>query len=161
MRIPPEVLVLLLLVGAVLDLGLLPVRLPSRGSVPKKWWIAHGPVKASAMYGLVLGLGVTTFVPFATFYSLLVSAAYLGPIPGLLVGAAYGLGRAVPVWVASIAIAGGRRPMAGQPNGFFWRVEALWLHAQSDCWAVAVTGWLGLRYRAVDLSYGIPKRDRY
>jgi hypothetical protein len=60
----------------------------------------------------VLGLGFTTVVPFATFYLLPVAALVLGPLSGALMGLSYGFARALPVWIASLAIFTGADPVA-------------------------------------------------
>lgn len=80
-------------------------------SVPQGWWRTMGPTRGALSYGLVLGLGFTTIVPFATFYVIPISALVLGPIAGGLIGGAYGLGRALPVWVASMFIGRGADPV--------------------------------------------------
>ena len=78
--------------------------------MPRDWWERLGPTRGAAIYGLVLGLGITTLVPFAAFYFLLAAAAVVGPTMGLWVGLGYGLGRAAPVLFASVAIVRGADP---------------------------------------------------
>ncbi len=80
------------------------------GSVPREWWVRFGPTVGALAYGGVLGLGVTTVVPLAAFYILPLSALLMGPPAGAVLGSAYGLSRAVPVLVASVAIACGADP---------------------------------------------------
>lgn len=112
---PQFILMLLGLCGvvfALVDLGVLPVTVPTlHRSVPQRWWLRYGPTRGAVAYGAVLGMGVTTFIPFASFYMLLVGALLLGPVAGGLIGAAYGLGRALPVPFASLAMVCGVEPV--------------------------------------------------
>ncbi|MGH3450075.1 MAG: hypothetical protein ACRDQW_04975 [Haloechinothrix sp.] len=51
-------------------------------------------------------MGITTVIPFGTFYALALAALlFADPVYGLAVGATYGVARALPVLVASGAIA--------------------------------------------------------
>lgn len=66
--------------------------------VPERWrWIMPLPL-ASALYGLLLGLGFTTFVlSFAVWALAGISLAAASTSFGLVVGLGFGLGRALPV----------------------------------------------------------------
>ena len=73
-----------------------------RRQVPERWrWIMPLPL-ACALYGLLLGLGFTTFVlSFAVWALAGISFAADSAILGVVVGIAFGLGRALPVlWIA-------------------------------------------------------------
>ena len=73
-----------------------------RRQVPERWrWSTPLPV-ACALYGVLLGLGFTTFVlAFAVWALAGISFAAGDPALGVLVGAAFGVGRALPVlWMA-------------------------------------------------------------
>jgi hypothetical protein len=110
--VPVTVLVPCAFVLGLLDLGLIGSRVPTiSGSVPRDWWERLGPTWAAALYGMVLGMGVTTLVPLATFYFLLTAAALSGPTVGAAIGIAYGSARAVPVVIASVAIIAGADPL--------------------------------------------------
>ncbi|HEY2719387.1 MAG TPA: hypothetical protein VGI52_07135, partial [Solirubrobacteraceae bacterium] len=70
--------------------------------VPERWrWTMPLPV-ACALYGVLLGLGFTTFVlAFAVWALAGISFASGDPLLGVLVGVAFGVGRALPVlWMA-------------------------------------------------------------
>lgn len=87
---------------AVLDSRVFGGRVPTfGGSVPRSWWERYGPSYGSLMYGAVLGLGISTVVPVASFYLLPLGAFLLGPDAGLVIGAAYGFARALAVPFAS------------------------------------------------------------
>ncbi len=73
-----------------------------RRQVPERWrWRLSLPL-ACALYGVLLGLGFTTFVlAFAVWALAGISFASGDPLVGVLVGLAFGAGRALPVlWMA-------------------------------------------------------------
>jgi hypothetical protein len=73
-----------------------------RRQVPERWrWTMPLPL-ACGLYGILLGLGFTTFVlAFAVWALAGISFATGSPILGLLIGCAFGIGRALPiVWMA-------------------------------------------------------------
>jgi hypothetical protein len=73
-----------------------------RRQVPERWrWTLPLPL-ACALYGVLLGLGFTTFVlAFAVWALAGISFASGDPLLGIAVGVAFGAGRALPVlWMA-------------------------------------------------------------
>jgi hypothetical protein len=99
-----------------------------RRQVPERWrWTLPLPL-ACALYGLLLGIGFTTFVlAFAVWALAGLSVAAGSPAVGLLVGVGFGAGRALPVvWMA---------PRMGKPEGA-QRLEEI---------ATEPRLWLGLR----------------
>jgi hypothetical protein len=73
-----------------------------RRQVPERWrWTLPLPL-ACALYGVLLGLGFTTFVlAFAVWALAGISFASGDPLLGVVVGLAFGAGRALPVlWMA-------------------------------------------------------------
>lgn len=65
--------------------------------VPLIWREVLKPPVANFLYGLGLGIGAMTKVPFATFYVLMaICWAAADPLTGCLTGAAFGLARAMP-----------------------------------------------------------------
>jgi hypothetical protein len=73
-----------------------------RRQLPEGWrWTMPLPL-ASALYGILLGLGFTTFVlSFGVWALAGISIALGDPSAGLLIGAAFGIGRAIPVIAVS------------------------------------------------------------
>jgi hypothetical protein len=55
------------------------------------------PLLGAVAFGLILGAGIFTFIPFTSFYLLLVWELLAGPVAGAVLGGAYGLARALPV----------------------------------------------------------------
>jgi hypothetical protein len=123
--VPTPVLVPCALLLGLLDVGLIGTRVPTiSGSVPRDWWERLGPTRAAMLYGVILGFGVTTLVPLASFYFLLTAAALTGPTVGALIGLAYGTARAVPVLIASFAIVVGADPFSVGDWGHTKRLTA-------------------------------------
>ncbi len=69
-----------------------------RRQLPQAWrWTMPLPL-ASALYGVLLGLGFTTFVlSFGVWALAGISVALGDPGAGVVIGAAFGIGRAIPV----------------------------------------------------------------
>jgi hypothetical protein len=76
-----------------------------RRQLPEGWrWTMPLPL-ASALYGILLGLGFTTFVlSFGVWALAGISVALGDPSAGLLIGAAFGIGRAIPVLAVAPAV---------------------------------------------------------
>lgn len=108
----PAALVLLACGLVPVELRVLRVPIPTLyRSVPQRWWRVFGPIVGAFLYGLVLGVGFTTFIPFISFYFVAAAAFVLGHPGGLLVGLTYGASRIIPVLVASIAVTMGADPL--------------------------------------------------
>jgi hypothetical protein len=81
-----------------------------RRQLPEHWRRVMPRPLAAALYGVLLGIGFTTFVlSFGVWALAGVSLALGDPALGLLLGAGFGLGRAIPI----VALA----PVAGRPTG--------------------------------------------
>jgi hypothetical protein len=81
-----------------------------RRQLPEHWRRVMPMPLAAGLYGLLLGIGFTTFVlSFGVWALAGVSLAIGDPSLGLLLGAAFGLGRAVPIVVLA--------PLAGSATG--------------------------------------------
>lgn len=81
-----------------------------RRQLPEHWRRVMPMPVAAALYGVLLGIGFTTFVlSFGVWALAGVSLAVGDPALGLLLGGCFGLGRAIPI----LALA----PLAGRPAG--------------------------------------------
>ncbi len=81
-----------------------------RRQVPEHWRRVMPMPVAAGLYGVLLGLGFTTFVlSFGVWALAGISLALGEPWLGALIGAGFGLGRAIPI----VALA----PLAGRPAG--------------------------------------------
>jgi hypothetical protein len=88
-----------------------------RRQVPERWRRVLPLPLASALYGVLLGLGFTTFVLTLAVWALAAVSFVLGdPATGMVVGLAFGAGRALPV--AAIA------PLVDRPVGA-WALELM------------------------------------
>jgi hypothetical protein len=65
--------------------------------VPKSWYGRYGPVRSYALYGLVLGAGLLTDIPYAVTYTIFASGLVLPIGLAVLLGALFGLGRTAVV----------------------------------------------------------------
>jgi len=76
-----------------------------RRQLPERWrWTMPLPL-AAGLYGVLLGLGFTTFVlTFGVWALGGISFALGDPTAGLVIGAAFGVGRAIPVVVLAPAV---------------------------------------------------------
>jgi hypothetical protein len=76
-----------------------------RRQLPEQWrWRMPLPV-AAALYGVLLGLGFTTFVlSFGVWALAGISLALGDPTTGLVIGAAFGIGRAIPIVAVAPAV---------------------------------------------------------
>jgi len=90
------------LAGAVADWRGVKVAPQIRRQVPERWRWTLPLTLACSLYGVLLGLGFTTFVlAFAVWALAGVSLAVGSPLLGVIVGMAFGAGRALPVlWMA-------------------------------------------------------------
>lgn len=93
----------LALAAGVGDLRFLPIVPQIRRQVPEAVrWRLPLPVTAAA-YGVLLGLGFTTYLFTYAMWALLAAAVLLGePILGVVLGASFGAGRALPVVVLGL-----------------------------------------------------------
>jgi hypothetical protein len=81
-----------------------------RRQLPEHWRRVMPMPVAAALYGVLLGLGFTTFVlSFGVWALAGVSLAVGDPSIGLLLGVAFGIGRAIPIVVLA--------PLAGSTKG--------------------------------------------
>ncbi len=93
---------LIALTAAVADWRGLRIAPQIRRQVPETWrWRLSLPL-AAGLYGVLLGLGFTTFVlSFAVWALAGMSVAVGSPLLGMAIGLAFGFGRALPViWLA-------------------------------------------------------------
>ena len=97
--------------AALADLAGLRVRPQIPFQVPERWRRTMPLARALFLYGLLLGTGVTTFVPAAAVWALLPLCVALGSVPlGIAVGLGFALGRALPVLTISDETALAERP---------------------------------------------------
>lgn len=97
-RGPALVAALVATAAAALDVCGVRVLPQIRHQVPEPWRRRMPLSLASAAYGVLLGLGITTFVMSYTLWAAaILSLLVASPAAGVVVGAAFGLGRALPI----------------------------------------------------------------
>jgi hypothetical protein len=111
------------LVLAARELGLLRFRLPERPLQTEKVWMHQfGPLGAATLWGLHLSLGFFTRINYGGFWLLTLLAFALGsPGLGALLMAGHWIGKALPVWVAPLAL---RRSADGSEVVGVWETDA-------------------------------------
>jgi hypothetical protein len=98
------------LTAAVAELRATPIVPQVRRQLPEHWRRLMPMPVAGALYGVLLGLGFTTFVLTLGVWALAGIAFAVGdPIMGLMLGLAFGAGRALPIAFAA--------PVADRPAG--------------------------------------------
>ncbi len=94
------IVVAVLLVAAAGDLAGRRIVPQIRRQVPEAWRRVMPVAVAAGLYGVLLGLGFTTFVLSYAVYALAAACLALGePATGVAVGLAFAIGRSVPVLV--------------------------------------------------------------
>ena len=100
----------LALAAAALEVRAVPILPQVRRQLPEHWRREMPMPVAAALYGILLGLGFTTFVlTFGVFALAGIVVAVGEPAAGLIVGLAFGVGRALPVALTA--------PVADRPLG--------------------------------------------
>lgn len=91
--------------AALAELRGIPIVPQVRRQLPEHWRRLMPMPLAAALYGVLLGLGFTTFVlTFGVWALAGISAAVASPTAGVLVGAGFGVGRALPIVVIAPAM---------------------------------------------------------
>jgi hypothetical protein len=119
-----------------------------RRQLPERWrWVMPMPL-AAGLYGVLLGLGFTTFVLSFGVWALAGIAFALGsPWAGIAIGVAFGIGRAIPV----VALA----PMAERPAVYrsFRIGDALGLLVVAVALTAGTSGTASAAHSAVDNAF--------
>ncbi len=87
---------------------------PQLGWLVPKVWQKHSYLLGHTLYGLVLGMGVWTFIPFTGFYILLAWELVAGAVSlkaAVLLGMLYGAFRGFPAVLGGISLLRGVFPM--------------------------------------------------
>src|SRR5438105_13126785 len=106
----------LALAAAAADSAGVRVRPQVRFQVPERWRRTMPLPRALFLYGALLGTGITTFVPAAAAWALLVLCVALGsPAAAIVVGLGFALGRTLPVLL--LAARDAETALAERPEG--------------------------------------------
>jgi hypothetical protein len=103
-------------------------------------WIRRWPVLGTALFGLLLGTGMLTFIPFTSYYVLLAWEAGTGSLLlATALGATYGLVRGLPAIIGGLILLRG-----GHPLDFnMWLMQSVpGIHRLSSALLAGVAGFL-------------------
>jgi hypothetical protein len=136
------VLGVLSLVYALHELNIIHLPNPQVGwQVPKSWQRSSRLV-GNTLYGIVLGMGIFTFIPFTGFYVLLLwelAAGALSIKAAVTIGMVYGAFRGLPAIIGGISMLRGEYPLPVSN----WLIAHLgWWHALNALALLAVGGFL-------------------
>ena len=85
---------------------------PERAWQVPNGWIRRWPFLGAAMFGVILGTGLFTFIPFTSFYVLLAWELGTGSLRiGLVLGAAYGFVRGFAAVAGGLLVLTGHHPL--------------------------------------------------
>jgi|SRR5687768_10714190 len=102
------------LVFALQELGFIKLPMPQVGWQVPKSWQKSSRLTGNTLYGIVLGAGIFTYIPFASFYLLLMWYMAAGAVSlqaAVLLGMAYGLFRGIPAIVGGVSVLRGVYPV--------------------------------------------------
>jgi hypothetical protein len=85
---------------------------PERAWQVPNAWMRRWPIRGTALFGLILGTGLFTFIPFTSYYVVLAWEAGTGSLLlGTALGAAYGLLRGLPALVGGTLLLLNKHPL--------------------------------------------------
>jgi hypothetical protein len=117
------------LVFALKELNVIKLWTPQIGWQVPKSWMKHSRLLGQTAYGVVLGAGIFTYIPFASFFILLAWEAVAGAVSipaAIAIGAVYGAVRGLPAIIGGISMLRGEYPLPVSN----WLIAHLgWWHA--------------------------------
>jgi hypothetical protein len=130
------------LIFALIELNILRIRTPQVGWQVPASWMRPSRVLGNTLYGIVLGAGIFTFIPFASFYLLLMWEVVAGAVSlqaAVLLGMVYGVSRGVTSIMGGISVLRGEYPVPLSQ----WLLDHLgWWHAINGLVLLFVAGFL-------------------
>ena len=121
----------------------LPIPIPDRKRQVPEWWRTfYSPNVAALLYGAGLGIGFLTYLTFGTFVAVAAGAVAAGSVGlGAVIGATFGLARAVTVAVGSRARAPGDSGALVERLG---ELRERWLVRMANAGALGIVALLAL-----------------
>ena len=117
------------LVFALQELSFIKLPMPQIGWQVPKSWQKSSRLTGNTLYGIVLGAGIFTYIPFASFYLLLMWEMVAGAVSlqaAVLLGMTYGLFRGIPAVLGGVSMLRGVYPLPVTN----WLLDRLnWWHA--------------------------------
>ena len=132
----------LALVFALKELNILRLPLWQVGWQVPASWMRPSRTFGNTLYGIVLGTGIFTYIPFASFYLLLMWEMAAGAASleaAVLLGMIYGFARGVPAALGGISIMRGSYTLPVSE----WLIERIgWWHAVNGLLLLLIGGFL-------------------
>src|SRR3954447_11920067 len=130
------------LVFALKELNIIKLWTPQIGWQVPKSWMKDSRMFGNTAYGIVLGAGIFTFIPFASFYLLLAWEMAAGAIDmkaAITLGMIYGIARGIPAVLGGISVLRGEYPLPVSN----WLISHLgWWHAINGLMLVFIASFL-------------------
>jgi hypothetical protein len=102
------------LLYALHELNIIRLPNPQRGWLVPKEWMKPSRLFGNTAYGVALGMGIFTFIPFTSFYILLaweIAAGMMSLQAAVLLGMLYGVARGIPAVLGGISMLRGVYPI--------------------------------------------------
>src|SRR5512140_1407302 len=102
------------LVYSLHELNIIRLPNPQRGWLVPKEWMGPGRLWGNTLYGIVLGMGIWTYIPFTSFYILLgweLAAGAVSLQAAALLGLLYGAIRGIPAVLGGISMLRDQYPL--------------------------------------------------
>jgi hypothetical protein len=102
------------LIFALQELKVIKLPAPQIGWLVPKSWQKSSRLTGNTLYGIVLGAGIFTYIPFSSFYLLLMTEMVVGAVSlqaAVILGMAYGLFRGIPAVVGGVSMLRGVYPL--------------------------------------------------
>lgn len=130
------------IIFALKELNIIRIPTPQIGWQVPASWMRPGRLFGNTLYGIVLGAGVFTFIPFAGFYLLLMWEMAAGAVSlqaAVLLGMIYGVARGVTAVMGGVSVLRGEYPVPLSQ----WLLNHLgWWHAINGLVLLLVGGLL-------------------
>lgn len=128
------------LVFALHELNIVRLPAPQVGWQVPASWMRRSRLLGNTLYGLVLGAGIFTFIPFASFYVLLALELVVGMVDlraAVMLGMVYGIMRGLPAILGGISMLRLQNPVPVSD----WLIARLgWWHALNALTLLLVGG---------------------
>jgi hypothetical protein len=108
------------------EFGLIKLPMPQKHWQVPISWINKRPIFGSFAYGLAIGTGFLTYIPYAGYYIWTALVLIIGSLKlGAFLGFMYGLGRALPIYLSGLTKSSGNKDIF-EISEFIYTKGQLW-----------------------------------